>query len=152
MFLSIISEIKQKVKQWRNEKAHQKNEEHKLINVRPEIWVLTVFRVLNLARSVSRFFSVPMSKLRSKVSCRFLPASEGFSPASSAATHAAHWRKSADCSLRGSSRHSTDISAIPPAFVFALPFTKKHENRRWSQEGPLEILPSVLRDCSWFGQ
>lgn len=66
--------------------------------------------------------------------------------------HIPHEPKSADYSCGGGSSHSTDVSAIPPTLLSPFPFTEKHENRRWSQEGPLEIFPLVLREHSWFGQ
>lgn len=95
------------------------------------------------------FSSVFESILLSKVSHRFLPDCKGFFPASSAATHTAHLLESAGGSLGGSSRCSTDISH--PLWYLPPP-PEKYKNRRWSQKGPLEILPLVPRDSLWFGQ
>jgi len=90
-----------------------------------------------------------MSKLHSKVFCRFLPCSEGFSPAPSAATHPAHCPQAAD---RSAAADAALVCLPPHPLLCLLSPSQRHMKTRWSQEGLLEILSLVPRDCPWFGQ
>lgn len=88
-------------------------------------------------------------KLHSKVSCRLLPVSKGFSPTwcCHVATQSSH------ASVNRPLEAAADAAwYIPAAFAFAFPIREKQKNRRWSKNRTLEIAFFVLRDSLWCGQ
>lgn len=142
------------MKQGRNEKAYQKNEEHKIINGRPEIQALTMFSfILNSQPLQSLFLSASMSRVHSNVSYQFLPTPKCFS----AAPALPHTLPHTSLSHRGSLGESARTDLPPPAFVLAGPSQRNVKtgdgagrdtpNLARGAKGLFVVWPDSVRTC-----